>query len=59
VPGAGAIVTWQEGRRTYVVEKRGARVLLLERVPSPVADQVRETIWRSRLAPAAPAAPKR
>jgi len=59
VPGAGAIVTWQERGRTYVVEKRGARVLLLERVPSPVADQVRETIWRSRLAPAAPAAPKR
>ena len=58
VPGAG-IVTWQEGGHAHVVEKRGAEVLLLERVPSPVADQLREAIWRSRLAPAVPAAPKR
>jgi hypothetical protein len=49
VPGkAGAIVIWQEAGRRFAVEKRGAEVLLLEAVPSGIADRVREAIWQAR-----------
>ena len=38
-----------EGRgRTFVVERRGPEVLIVEQMPSAVADRARETIWRSR-----------
>ena len=47
VPGAPAIVTWQDGPRAFAVEKRGQEVLLLERVPATAADRIRETVWRS------------
>ncbi len=51
VPGrSGAIVTWREGDRAFVVEKRGAEVLVLERMPAATADRIRETIWRARAA---------
>jgi len=49
VPGkTGAIVTWRDGDRAFIVEKRGAEVLVLERVPAATADRIREAIWRSR-----------
>lgn len=51
VPGkVGAIVTWRDGDRAFAVEKRGAEVLILERVPAAAADRIRETIWRARAA---------
>lgn len=50
VPGAPAIVTWQDGPRTFAIEKRGEEVLLLERVPAATAHRIRETVWRSRAA---------
>ncbi len=56
VPGkVGAIVTWRDGDRAFVVEKIGAEVLILERVPAATADRVRDAVWRARAA----AAPKR
>jgi len=56
VPGkAGAIVTWRDGDRAFVVEKVGAEVLILERVPASTADRMRDAVWRARAA----AAPKR
>ena len=51
VPGkVGAVVTWRDGERAFAVEKRGADVLILERVPAAAADRIRETIWRARAA---------
>lgn len=48
-PGkVGAIVTWRDGDRAYAVEKRGAEVLIIERVPAATADRMREAIWRAR-----------
>jgi hypothetical protein len=56
VPGkVGAIVTWRDGDRAFVVEKIGAEVLILERVPAATADRVRDAVWRARAA----ATPKR
>jgi hypothetical protein len=56
VPGkVGAIVTWRDGDRAFAVEKIGAEVLILERVPAATADRVRDAVWRARAA----AAPKR
>jgi len=55
VPGpTGALVTWRDGARAFAVDKRGAEVLVLERMPAGVADGVRETIWRSRSGAAKP-----
>ena len=49
IPGkTGAIVTWRDGDRAFAVEKRGAEVLILERVPAATADRVREAVWRAR-----------
>ncbi|HEV8456762.1 MAG TPA: hypothetical protein VGR44_00565, partial [Methylomirabilota bacterium] len=49
VPGkTGAIVTWRDGDRAFIVEKRGAEVLVLERVPAATAERIREAIWRAR-----------
>jgi hypothetical protein len=54
-PGsAPGLVTWRDGGRTFAVEQRGADVLILEQMPSPVADGARESIWRSRAGPAKP-----
>jgi uncharacterized protein DUF955 len=47
-PGPGALITWNDGGRTFVVERRGPEVLIVEQMPSTTADAVRETIWRSR-----------
>lgn len=56
VPGkVGAIVTWRDGDRAFAVEKVGAEVLILERVPAATADRVRDAVWRARAA----ATPKR
>jgi hypothetical protein len=46
-PAAG-LTTWRDGGRAFAVEQRGAEVLVLEQMPSAVADGARETIWRSR-----------
>ncbi len=55
VPGpTGALVTWRDDGRAFAVDKRGAEVLVLERMPAGVADRVRETIWRSRSGAAKP-----
>src|SRR5262245_48117673 len=43
-----ALTTWKDGGRTFVVERRGTEVLIVEQMPSASADGVRETIWRSR-----------
>ncbi len=48
----GAVVTWRDGDRAFAVEKRGAEVLILERVPAASADRIREAIWQARGAPA-------
>ncbi len=51
IPGPSAgLVTWRDGSRAFAVEQRGAEVLILEQMPSAVADGARETIWRSRAA---------
>jgi len=47
-------VTWRDDGRAFAVDKRGAEVLVLERMPAGVADRVRETIWRSRSGAAKP-----
>ena len=52
-PAAG-LVTWRDGNRTFAVEERGAEVLLLEHLPSAIADRARESIWRARSAAAKP-----
>ena len=41
-------MTWREGNRAFVVEQRGALVLVLEQMPSTAADGARDAIWRSR-----------
>jgi hypothetical protein len=48
VLGPAALATWKDGSRTFVVERRGLEVLIVEQMPSAAADGVRETIWRSR-----------
>jgi len=49
----GALVTWQDGGRRFAVDRRGADVLVLERMPAAMADQARESIWRARAQAAA------
>jgi hypothetical protein len=51
--GPATLTTWKDGGRTFVVERRGTDVLIVEQMPSAAADGARETIWRSR-----PTAPK-
>ena len=51
-PGPGTIVTWREGGRDSVVEKRGAYVLLLEQIPGVGAERIRDALWRAQ--PGAP-----
>jgi hypothetical protein len=46
--GTGTIVTWQDAGHAFVVEKRGAEVLVLEQVPLATAERIREAVWRSR-----------
>ena len=53
-PGPGAIVTWREGARDSLVEKRGSFVLLLEQVPGARADRIREAMWRGQPGTPAP-----
>ena len=53
VVGPAALTTWKDGGRTFVVERRGTEVLIMEQMASGAADGVREAIWRSR-----PTAPK-
>jgi hypothetical protein len=43
-------VSWQEAGRAFAVDTRAAEVLVLEQVPAPRVDRIRETIWRSRSA---------
>lgn len=43
-----ALATWKDNGRTFVVERRGSEVLIVEQMPSAIADRARETIWRSR-----------
>jgi hypothetical protein len=48
VAGTAALTTWKDGDRTFVVERRGTEVLIVEQMPSAATDGVRDTIWRSR-----------
>ncbi|HUG37668.1 MAG TPA: hypothetical protein VML54_11995, partial [Candidatus Limnocylindrales bacterium] len=45
---AGNIVVWPDGPRAFLVERRGAEVLLLEGVPDGTADRLRDRVWRAR-----------
>ncbi|MBI2529011.1 MAG: hypothetical protein HYV93_23885 [Candidatus Rokubacteria bacterium] len=45
--GGGSLVSWREGARAFVAERRGTRTILLEHIPRPAADRVREAIWRA------------
>jgi hypothetical protein len=45
---AGNIVIWQDGPRTFLVERRGPEVLLLEMVPAGTTDRLRDAVWRAR-----------
>jgi hypothetical protein len=51
VPG---LVTWRDGDRSFAVEQRGPEVLVLEQMPSGVAEGASQAIWRSRMAAAKP-----
>jgi hypothetical protein len=46
-PSTG-LVTWREGDHAFVVDQRGAEVLVIEQMPSAAADGAREAVWRSR-----------
>jgi hypothetical protein len=48
-PSTG-LMTWRDGSRAFAVEQRGAEVLVVEQMPSAVADGAREAVWRSRAA---------
>jgi hypothetical protein len=48
--------TWQRGDETFLVERRGREVLLLERLPATAREAVRRALWQSRPAGRAPAA---
>ena len=50
----GGLVTWLDGGRSFAVERRGTSVVLLEQVPAPALDRVRDAVWRAR-----PAGPSR
>ena len=50
----GALVNWQDGARAFAAESRGAEVLILEQVPAPSTDGLREAIWRARSGARAP-----
>jgi hypothetical protein len=43
-----ALTTWQSEASAFAVERRGREVLLLERVPAPALDAVRQAVWQSR-----------
>lgn len=46
-PG-GPLLAWQDGDRTFTIERRGPEVLVIEQMPAAVADRARESIWRAR-----------
>lgn len=49
MPGRdGATVSWLQGPRGFLVERRGAEVLVLEQVPAATTDRIREAVWRGR-----------
>jgi hypothetical protein len=54
VPGVPGLTTWKDAERTFVVERRGSEVLIVEQMPSAVADRARDAIWRSRPATSKP-----
>jgi len=45
---AGGLVTWSEDGSGFVVERRGASVVLLEQFPVVALDRAREAVWRTR-----------
>ncbi len=52
VPSGGNVVTWSDAGRAFVVERRGADVLLIEEAPAGTVDGIRAAVWRAR--PATP-----
>ena len=44
----GGLVTWTDGGKVVAVERRGASVLLLERLPAQALDRARDAVWRAR-----------
>jgi hypothetical protein len=45
-PAGAPLTLWRAGDRVFLVEHRGAELLLLERIPAAAADRVREAAWR-------------
>jgi hypothetical protein len=48
------ITAWAEDGRAFILERRGDAVLLLERVPTPHVEAVREALWKARAGTARP-----
>lgn len=42
---SGSTWAWQEGQQRFLVERRGRDVLLLEQVPRPAAQRIRQEVW--------------
>jgi hypothetical protein len=45
------LVSWRHENRSFIVERRGTDLLVLEQVPSAAVDGLRATIWRARSKP--------
>jgi len=43
--GPGSLWSWQDGSATSIVERRGAEVVVLERVPTAAETALRQALW--------------